>query len=52
MFFNNTIANYQAVVGSAPNAYPLATAFIAAMDDVEETQQKVFLLMSCVGGNA
>jgi hypothetical protein len=30
MFFNNTIANYQAVVGSAADPYPLATAFIAA----------------------
>lgn len=26
--------------------------YCAAMDDVEETQQKVLLLMSCVGGNA
>jgi len=31
MFFNNPIANYQAVVGSTgPDPYPLATAFIAA----------------------
>jgi hypothetical protein len=26
--------------------------YCAAIDDVEENQQKVFLLLSCVGGNA
>ena len=30
MFFNNPIANYQAVVGSAADPYPMTTAFIAA----------------------
>lgn len=29
-----------------------AEGYCAAMDDVEETQQKMLLLMSCVGGNA